>query len=83
VRESKTWLSEDTGPVTSVEQLIDGCAYFGLERAAACREAAAMANALRTWREVATSKEVGLTEAELEAFVPAFDHPEVRAAREG
>ena len=82
VRESKTWLSEDTGPVTSVEQLIDGCAYFGLERAAAREEAAAMANILSTWREAATSLEVGLTEAELETFVPAFEHAEAQAARE-
>jgi serine/threonine-protein kinase HipA len=81
MRESKTWLSEDTGPVTSVQQLIDGCGYFGLERAAARQEAAAMANALRTWRETATSREVGLTEAELEGFAPAFEHPEGEVAR--
>jgi serine/threonine-protein kinase HipA len=81
VRESKTWLSEDTGPVTSLEQLIEGCAYFGLQRAEARQEAAGMANVLRTWRETATSSEVGLTEAELEAFVPAFEHSEAQAAR--
>ena len=71
-RESKTWLSEETGPITSVEQLIDGSAYFGLQRAQAAEEAAAMARTLTEWRAVATSKEVGLTEAELEAFEPAF-----------
>jgi serine/threonine-protein kinase HipA len=80
VRESKTWLSEDTGPVTSLEQLIEGCGYFGLQRAEARQEAAAMASVLRTWREAATSSEVGLTEAELEPFVPAFEHSEVQAA---
>jgi serine/threonine-protein kinase HipA len=81
VRESRTWLSEDTGPVTSLEQLIEGCGYFGLQRAEARQAAAAMASVLRTWREAATSSEVGLTEAELEAFVPAFEHSEVQAAR--
>jgi transcriptional regulator with XRE-family HTH domain len=83
VLESKTWLLEDTGPITSLEQLIDGCAYFGLQRAAAEREATAMATVLAGWREVATSKAVGLTEAELKDFEPAFEHAEVRAARAG
>jgi serine/threonine-protein kinase HipA len=72
-RESKTWLSQDTGPITSVEQLIDGSAYFGVQRAQARQEAAAMATTLARWRAIATSKEVGLSAAELEAFEPAFE----------
>ncbi len=79
--ESKTWLSEDTGPITSLEQLIDGGDYFGLQRAQAQEEATTMAAVLAGWREVATSKEVGLTEAELKEFAPAFEHAEARAAR--
>ncbi len=82
-RESKTWLSEDTGPIASLGQLIDGCAYFGLQRAEAENEAASMATTLAAWREVATSKAVGLTETELRAFEPAFEHDEARAARAG
>jgi len=31
-RESKTWLSEDTGPITSLEQLLAVADYFGLTR---------------------------------------------------
>jgi serine/threonine-protein kinase HipA len=83
VRESKTWLSEDTGPITSLKQLIAGGAYFGLQRAEAEEEATAMATALAGWREVATSKDVGLAEAEIEAFEPAFEHAEARAMRGG
>jgi serine/threonine-protein kinase HipA len=83
VRESKTWLSQDTGPITSIEQLINGCLYFGLQHAQGEAEAAAMATLLAGWREVATSKEVGLTEAELKEFEPAFEHAEARAARIG
>ncbi len=82
-RESKTWLSEDSGPVTSLEQLIDSCAYFGLQRVEAEEQAAAMIKTLAGWRGVATSKEVGLTEAELETFEPAFEHAPRRAARAG
>jgi serine/threonine-protein kinase HipA len=80
VRESKTWLSEDSGPITSVEQLIRGSDYFGVERADARREVAAMATTLSAWREVATSQEVGLAEVELEVFAPAFEHPEAQVA---
>ena len=81
--ESKTWLSEETGPITSIQQLIEGCDYFGLERERAKEEAAAMATTLVRWRTVATSKEIGLTEAELEAFAPAFEHEQAQMARSG
>jgi len=33
------------------------------------------------WREVARSPDVGLLEAELELFAPAFEHPELDEAR--
>lgn len=76
VRESKTWLSEDTGPITSLEQLIQGSTYFGLQPVEAEEEASAMAAVLANWRETATSTEVGLTDAELRVFAPAFQQRE-------
>jgi serine/threonine-protein kinase HipA len=72
VRESKTWLSEDTGPITSLQQLIHGSSYFGLQPGEAQEEADAMAAVAANWREIATSKEVGLSDAELHVFAPAF-----------
>lgn len=71
-RESKTWLSEDTGPITSLEQLIHGSSYFGLQPTEAREEASAMAAVVANWSEIATSKEVGLTDSELSVFAPAF-----------
>jgi serine/threonine-protein kinase HipA len=71
-RESRTWLSEDTGPITSLEQLIRGGPYFGLQPPEARQEASAMAAIVASWRDIATSREVGLTDAELPAFAPAF-----------
>jgi serine/threonine-protein kinase HipA len=71
-RESKTWLSEDTGPITSLEQLIRGSNYFGLQPIEAEEEANTMGAVVAQWREIATSKEVGLTDAELHEFAPAF-----------
>jgi serine/threonine-protein kinase HipA len=79
-RESKTWLSEDTGPITSLDMLLDGAPYFGISRPAAEAAAAAVARVLRGWREVATSPEVGLRESELGDFAPAFEHDAARTA---
>lgn len=81
VRESKTWLSEDTGPITSLEQLLAGSAYFGIPRPEAEPIAAAVGAALGEWRELATSREVGLAGNALEDFAPAFEHDDARAAR--
>ena len=81
VRESKTWLSEDTGPVTSLEMLLDYSEYFALARSEARAEAASMAAKLKQWRKVATSRDVGLTEREIAAFEPAFEHEAAEAAR--
>lgn len=79
-RESKTWLSEDTGPISSLEQLIRGSSYFGLQPAEAQEEASSMAAVVATWRKIATSREVGLTDAELQVFAPAFQPSAARAA---
>lgn len=80
-RESKTWLSEDTGPITSLTQLLDAADRFGYARADAEREAARIGAVVATWREVATSSVVGLAEHELASFAPAFEHEAVDAAR--
>jgi serine/threonine-protein kinase HipA len=80
-RESKTWLSPDTGPISSLEQLLAGASYFGLSRNQAEGIAASIALKLADWREIAVSKEVGLKEKDLKAFEPAFEHSEAFAAR--
>ena len=79
-RESKTWLSEASGPITSLEQLLGEASYFGLTRAEAEEGAGAIAMKLARWREIGTSKEVGLTEAALAELAPAFEHEDARAA---
>jgi serine/threonine-protein kinase HipA len=71
-RESKTWLMPDTGPITSLEQLIENAAYFSVSRTDAEAIVAKAVSALTKWRELAVSREVGLTEAELEDWEPAF-----------
>jgi serine/threonine-protein kinase HipA len=79
-RESKTWLSEASGPITSLEQLLIEAPYFGLARAEAEQAAGAIALKLAHWRQIAESEDVGLNGAELAEFAPAFEHDDARAA---
>ena len=69
-RESRTWLSEQDGPITDVQVLLARAAYFALDKGQAL---AALAD------ELASSVEVGLESAELEDFAPAFEHGQTKA----
>lgn len=80
-RESKTWLSEASGPITSLEQLLAEAPYFGLAHAEAEEAAGTVALKLAQWRDIAKSKDVGLTDSELAEFAPAFEHDDASAAR--
>jgi serine/threonine-protein kinase HipA len=80
-RESKTWLSEKSGPITSLGQLLGEADYFGLKKAEAEAVIAQVASAVHEWRTMATSSDVGMTEAQLEPFKNAFEHADARAAR--
>lgn len=80
-RESKTWLSEDTGPITSTRQLLDQAIRFELNSDQAKSVFAEVATAVSKWEEVATSPEVGLSSRELDDFRPAFQLPRREAAR--
>jgi len=81
-RESKTWLSEDSGPITSVDELMKQAARFELSPDEAKRALAAVVTAVERWREVALSPQVGMTTTELESFAPAFEHSELQRAKE-
>lgn len=80
-RESKTWLSEQDGPVTDLEMLLARCDFFALNREQALVVLADVCTAVSDWRRVALSPEVGLTELELDDFAPAFEHDQCEAAR--
>ena len=70
--ESKTWLSEDTGPITSVSQLLDQAFRFELAVSDAQAILAQTRAAVSRWPDLATSPEVGLSTRELADFRPAF-----------
>lgn len=70
--ESKTWLSEDTGPITSIKQLIGQAARFALSPSQAQAILDEVMGAVRCWKDVATSPEVGLPAHEINDFLSAF-----------
>lgn len=76
-RESKTWLSEQDGPITDVRMLLARAAYFALDEAEALAVLAQVHAAIRDWRTLALSPEVGLLPAELDDFAPAFEHEQM------
>ena len=75
-RESKTWLSEDTGPITSIETLLEKAACFHLAEPEALAVLAEVHDTLTGWRSVAMNTDVGFSAADVEEFTPAFEHAE-------
>ncbi|MDI9331356.1 MAG: HipA domain-containing protein [Alphaproteobacteria bacterium] len=70
--ESKTWLSEDTGPITSIEQLLGQAPRFELSQPQAQSILEEVASAVKRWKDVAASAEVGLRAHEVNDFKAAF-----------
>jgi serine/threonine-protein kinase HipA len=74
-RESKTWLSEQDGPIVDVEMLLARCAYFALSAEQAQAVLVDVAKAVADWKVVAMSPTVGLTVNSLDDFSAAFEPP--------
>jgi serine/threonine-protein kinase HipA len=80
-RESKTWLSEDTGPIISVQQLMGQAPRFALSREQSLAIVRKQVEAILQWRMVGQSPEVGMAKQELHEFAPAFEHSSFDDAR--
>ena len=79
-RESKTWLSEQDGPITDVRMLLARAPYFALDETQALAVLGEVHTAVSNWRQVALGAAVGLRPADLEDFAPAFEHEQMEAA---
>lgn len=79
-RESKTWLSEQDGPITDLHMLMARAGIFALNHEQALWIVSEVYGAVSKWRTVATSNEVGLSAAELADFAPAFEHEQLKEA---
>ncbi len=75
--ESKTWLSEDSGPITSIAQLMGQAARFELSQIQAQTIVDEVISAVRGWKDVASSSEVGLPAREINDFKPAFERTHI------
>ena len=80
-RESKVWLSEALGPITSLDMLMGQAAYFKLQPNEALRVLSEVYTAVRGWRAVALGADVGLQASQIEDFAPAFEHQEMEEAK--
>ena len=69
-RESKTWLTEDSGPIDSRDILMAGASYFRLDATEAEAIWAEVALAVSSWRSVA--KGLGMRSTDLVDFESAF-----------
>jgi len=79
VRELKTWISEDSGPVASLDPLMEVAPYFQVKPARAREIVAQVDRAVANWR--IRGREITMSEAELDQFADAFEHEERVAAR--
>lgn len=79
LRELKTWISEDTGPEASIDALISVLPYFRIAKDRAQAILTEVEAAVSEWR--AEGARVGMSSAELDDFIDAFEHEERHAAR--
>lgn len=79
--ESKTWLSEQDGPVTNLRSLMARCTYFSLTQTEALAILSEVYTSVLDWRKTALSAAVGLRQNELDDFAPAFEHNQMREAQ--
>lgn len=82
-RESKTWLSPETGPIDSLQMLLEHAAYFGLGAPGAAQSALGeVVEAASDWRTQAVAPDIGMTREDLDDFAPAFEHATMQHARD-
>jgi serine/threonine-protein kinase HipA len=79
-QELKTWLTEDTGPVSSIKDVLLVAAQFWLERERALEILRQVYTALENWRVVALTATVGMEPHDLVDFAPAFEHAQMKQA---
>ncbi len=79
-QELKTWLTEETGPVSSITEVVRVAAQFWLNREHALEILRQVYDAIESWRVVALTSEVGMEPHDLDDFAPAFEHEQMRLA---
>jgi serine/threonine-protein kinase HipA len=77
IKTLKTKIADGTDNSASVGLLIENAFYFEIEEDEAIHMATSMAQIITDhWKRL--SKEVGMSDADIEDYRPAFEHPEIR-----
>ncbi len=79
-QELKTWLTEETGPVSSIKEVVRVAGQFWLEREQALEILRQVCRAVENWRVVALTPAVGMESHDLDDVAPAFEHAQMRQA---
>jgi len=79
--ESKTFLTESSGPVVQVRQLLAEAALFRLNAAHAAAVLGEVLDAVEGWRELAQSADIGFKPSGVAHLQPAFEHAQTEEAR--
>ncbi len=74
LRELITWISEDAGPIASIDALMAVAPYFKLRSKDALEILAQVDRAVSTWR--VRGHDLGMTAGELDQYADAFEHQE-------
>lgn len=77
-RESKTWLSEDTGATASIDGLLKHAGYFHLNAAQARQILSEVVSAVGNWRTVDAVPRIKVSVLEPDKFTPAFEPEQMR-----
>jgi serine/threonine-protein kinase HipA len=78
-RELSLWITEDTGPEATIQNLMAAAPYFQIQPNRARDILAKIEKAVSRWRE--KGRAIGMTDAELYPFTTAFEHVERNAVR--
>jgi serine/threonine-protein kinase HipA len=80
-RELKTWISPESGPEATLENLFSICDYCHIPLPKARAILDEVQRAVARWRQV--GQELGMSRGEIDAFASAFEHRESAAAGRG
>ncbi|AXK38501.1 type II toxin-antitoxin system HipA family toxin [Crenobacter cavernae] len=80
-QELKLWLDEASGPVNSIGEVVARANYFRLDETAVRRVLGDVYSTVLSWRTVAKSAPVGMSERDQDDFAPAFENEQMRIAK--
>ena len=79
-QELKTWLTEETGPVSSIKEVMNVADRFWLEHTQAITILDKVYRAVKNWRNVGINPAVGMNPHNVSDFAPAFEHQQLKIA---